>query len=183
MMTELWEQEVRNHGLLDKPHQVVPMSIFWLLPQYILMGMMEVFLILGQLELYYKEAPECMRSLGNVLFLANMGAGNFWASGMVKFVRVITGRKSHLQQWIVNENINRCRLDYFYGFLAMQMAFVACLYTVVAQRFQHQKAIQKIINVCNASCKVGDCGLVNCKSIEEYPTAGHGFHVKEGTQA
>jgi dipeptide/tripeptide permease len=168
---------------LDKPHQVVPMSIFWLLPQYILMGLMEFFLTIGQLELYYKEAPESMCSLGNVLFLANMGAGNFWASGMVKLVVAVTGKKGG-QQWIVNENINRCRLDYFFGFLTVQMAFVVCLYLVVAQRYEHQKAIREIISGCNATCnKLGDVGPVKCKPLEECPTACHPSLVKENIQA
>jgi hypothetical protein len=153
--------------MLDKPHQVVPMSIFWLLPQYILMGLMEFFLTIGQLELYYKEAPESMCSLGNVLFLANMGAGNFWASGMVKLVVAVTGKKGG-QQWIVNE----------------QMAFVVCLYLVVAQRYEHQKAIREIISGCNATCnKLGDVGPVKCKPLEECPTACHPSLVKENIQA
>ncbi|XP_059638782.1 protein NRT1/ PTR FAMILY 5.5-like [Cornus florida] len=32
---------IRSHGLLDKPDEKIPMSIFWLLPQFLLLGMVD----------------------------------------------------------------------------------------------------------------------------------------------
>ncbi|ESQ47026.1 hypothetical protein EUTSA_v10028150mg, partial [Eutrema salsugineum] len=36
-------QIAKEHGLIDKPDATVPMSIWWFVPQYMLLGMIDVF--------------------------------------------------------------------------------------------------------------------------------------------
>ncbi|XP_047056363.1 protein NRT1/ PTR FAMILY 8.2-like [Lolium rigidum] len=41
----------------------VPMSIFWQVPQYVVVGAAEVFTFIGQMEFFYDQAPDAMRSI------------------------------------------------------------------------------------------------------------------------
>eukprot|EP01018_Ginkgo_biloba_P028579 Gb_41132 [translate_table: standard] len=47
----------------------VPMSIFWQVPQNFFEGAAEVFTVIGQLEIFYDQSPDAMRSLCSALAL------------------------------------------------------------------------------------------------------------------
>ncbi|PRQ59564.1 putative proton-dependent oligopeptide transporter family, major facilitator superfamily [Rosa chinensis] len=105
---------IRVHHV-SGPIEVVPMSIFWLLPQYTLLGVADVFNAIGLLEFFYDQSPEDMQSLGTTFFTSGIGIGNFLNSFLVTMVDKITGRNGG-KSWIGN-NLNDCHLDYYYGFL------------------------------------------------------------------
>ncbi|EPS61433.1 hypothetical protein M569_13364, partial [Genlisea aurea] len=46
-----------SHGLIDKPNEMIPISVFWLMPQYALHGVAEAFTSIGHLEFFYDQAP------------------------------------------------------------------------------------------------------------------------------
>ncbi|CAL5202983.1 unnamed protein product [Lathyrus oleraceus] len=79
-----------NHIL--GPKDIVPMSIFWLLPQYVLIGIADVFNAIGLLEFFYDQSPEDMQSLGTTFFTSGIGVGNFLNSFLVTITDKITGR-------------------------------------------------------------------------------------------
>ncbi|KAF5800200.1 putative proton-dependent oligopeptide transporter family, major facilitator superfamily [Helianthus annuus] len=109
-------QCIKSHNILN-PKEVIPMTIFWLLPQYILLGVADVFNAIGLLEFFYDQSPEDMQSLGTTFFTSGIGVGNFLNSFLVTMVDKATsmdGRKS----WIGN-NLNDSHLDYYYGFLLL----------------------------------------------------------------
>lgn len=97
------------------PKAIVPMSIFWLLPQYALLGIADVFNAIGLLEFFYDQSPEDMQSLGTTFFTSGIGVGNFLNSFLVTMVDKITGRNGS-KSWIGN-NLNDSHLDHYYGFL------------------------------------------------------------------
>ncbi|XP_062092416.1 protein NRT1/ PTR FAMILY 5.1 [Humulus lupulus] len=105
---------IRVHHITG-PKEVVPMSIFWLLPQYILLGIADVFNAIGLLEFFYDQSPEDMQSLGTTFFTSGIGVGNFLNSLLVTMVDKITGSKG-ATSWI-GDNLNNCHLDLYYGFL------------------------------------------------------------------
>ncbi|XP_059446453.1 protein NRT1/ PTR FAMILY 3.1-like [Corylus avellana] len=41
------------HGLIDHPHSTIPISVFWLVPQYSLYGVAEAFMSNGHLKFFY----------------------------------------------------------------------------------------------------------------------------------
>ncbi|KAG7639198.1 Protein NRT1/ PTR FAMILY 5.1 [Arabidopsis thaliana] len=102
---------------ITSPTQVVPMSIFWLLPQYSLLGIGDVFNAIGLLEFFYDQSPEEMQSLGTTFFTSGIGLGNFLNSFLVTMIDKITS-KGGGKSWIGN-NLNDSRLDYYYGFLVV----------------------------------------------------------------
>lgn len=108
-------QVITTHGLVLGPKDVVPMSIFWLLPQYVLIGVADVFNAIGLLEFFYDQSPDELQSLGTTFFTSGIGVGNFLNSFLVTMVSNITGRGGR-KSWI-GANLNDCHLDYYYGFL------------------------------------------------------------------
>ncbi|KAE8723650.1 Protein NRT1/ PTR FAMILY 5.1 [Hibiscus syriacus] len=105
---------IRVHQITG-PKQIVPMSIFWLMPQYVLLGIADVFNAIGLLEFFYDQSPEDMQSLGTTFFTSGIGVGNFLNSFLVTMVDKITGRGDH-KSWI-GDNLNDSHLDYYYVFL------------------------------------------------------------------
>ena len=51
---------VRRHNYYQL--EEIPMTIFWKVPQYFVIGCAEVFYFIGQLEFFYEQAPDAMRS-------------------------------------------------------------------------------------------------------------------------
>ncbi|KAK3016611.1 hypothetical protein RJ639_006489 [Escallonia herrerae] len=76
------------YGVLDRPKSTVPMKVWWLLPQYMLCGLSDVFTIVGMHELFYDQMPESMRSLGAAVYLSIVGVGSFLSSGVISLVQV-----------------------------------------------------------------------------------------------
>uniref|UniRef100_A0A5B6YHU2 Uncharacterized protein n=1 Tax=Davidia involucrata TaxID=16924 RepID=A0A5B6YHU2_DAVIN len=112
--------EVRRMHVIRVQHlagtkEIVPMSIFWLLPQYVLLGIADVFNAIGLLEFFYDQSPEDMQSLGTTFFTSCIGVGNFLNSFLVTMVDKFTGRGGG-KSWIGN-NLNDSHLDYYYSFL------------------------------------------------------------------
>ncbi|XWS53772.1 hypothetical protein CRYUN_Cryun10bG0029000 [Craigia yunnanensis] len=52
----------REHGLVESGEQF-PLTIFILLPQFVLMGTADAFLEVAKIEFFYDQAPESMKSL------------------------------------------------------------------------------------------------------------------------
>ncbi|XP_021297208.1 protein NRT1/ PTR FAMILY 5.4-like [Herrania umbratica] len=126
----------KNYGLVDSPKIVVPMSIWWLLPQYVLIGIGDVFTIVGLQELFYDQMPEGMRSLGAAVFVSIVGVASFINNAIIAILQKITSRNEHV--WLGN-NFNRAHLNYFYWVLAGLNAVNFCVYLWIANRFVYKR--------------------------------------------
>ncbi|KAM7253393.1 hypothetical protein ACFE04_026011 [Oxalis oulophora] len=117
-----------EHGLIDLPNVTVPMSVWWLVPQYFLFGVADVFTMVGLQEFFYDQVPNELRSVGLSLYLSIFGIGNFLSSFLVSAIQNITSRDGGYS-WFAN-NLNRAHLDYFYWLLAgfSAIGFVAYVY-------------------------------------------------------
>ncbi|XAR71881.1 hypothetical protein NMG60_11018328 [Bertholletia excelsa] len=112
--------EARRRHVIQVHHitradEIVPMSIFWLLPQYVMLGIADVFASVGLLELFYDQSPEDMRSLGTTFFTGGIGMGNFLDSFLVTVVD-LASRSGGGKSWI-GKNLNDSHLDFYYLFL------------------------------------------------------------------
>eukprot|EP00250_Pteridium_aquilinum_P007446 c17158_g1_i1 orf=101-1948(+) len=110
-------QVAAEYGLLDDSSATIPMSVFWLVPQFLIAGMSDVFALVGEQEFFYDQVPDSMRSLGMSLYLCANGLASYLSSALISIVEIATSRGGN-QSWIV-DNLNRCRLDYFYWLLAV----------------------------------------------------------------
>lgn len=121
----------RQHGLLDDPSVAVPLSVFWQVPQFFVVGAAEVFAYVGIYEFFYGESPDAMRGLGTAFALLTIALGSFLSSVLLTLVTRITTRNG-APGWIA-ENLNRGHIDYFFWLLAAMSAVNLVLYVVCAR--------------------------------------------------
>ncbi|XP_057793622.1 protein NRT1/ PTR FAMILY 5.10-like [Salvia miltiorrhiza] len=117
-----------EYGLVDLPAATVPMSVWWLAPQYLLFGISDVFTMVGLQEFFYDQVPSELRSIGLALYLSIFGIGSFISSFLISVIESATSGEGE-DSWF-SDNLNRAHLDYFYWVLAglSAAAFLAYLY-------------------------------------------------------
>ncbi|CAN7053058.1 unnamed protein product [Brassica rapa subsp. trilocularis] len=99
-----------------KDDLTIPMSVWWLVPQYVIYGVADVFTMAGLQEFFYDQVPSELRSVGMALNLSIFGAGNFLSSFMISVIDRVTSQSGQTS-WFDN-NLNKGHLDYFYWLLA-----------------------------------------------------------------
>lgn len=128
----------KSSGLRLKPRIALPMSVFWLLPQYVILGIAQSFTSIGRLEFFYDQAPDSMQSLGTAMYLTSVGVGNFLSSVLISIVNSATKHnQSSGGRWI-GTNLNTSHLDYFYWLLAAISVVDLCIYVVLAMRYRYK---------------------------------------------
>ncbi|KAI5067352.1 hypothetical protein GOP47_0017880 [Adiantum capillus-veneris] len=119
----------RAAGVLDMGS--LPMSVYYLVPQYCLNGMAEAFMQVGHLEFFYEQAPESMRSTAMALFWTSISAGNYLSSFLVSLIHRYTA-------WLP-PNLNRGHLEYFYSTLTFLQVANFLIYCVSARWYKYKK--------------------------------------------
>ncbi|XP_076931780.1 protein NRT1/ PTR FAMILY 8.2-like [Bidens hawaiensis] len=127
---------VREHNLYNE-EETIPITIFWQVPQYFLIGCAEVFTFIGQLEFFYDQAPYAMRSLCSALSLTTIALGNYLSSVLVQVVAKVT-TESGKPGWIA-DNLNEGHLDYFFGLLAILSFLNLLVYVFIAKSYTYKK--------------------------------------------
>ncbi|MCE3049342.1 hypothetical protein HAX54_044661 [Datura stramonium] len=127
------------HGLIDKSKAIVPISVFWLVPQYCLHGVAEAFMSIGHLEFFYDQAPESMRSTATALFWTAISAGNYLSTLLVSLVHKFTTGPGGTN-WLPDNNLNKGKLEYFYWLITI-LQVVNLIYYLFCARFYTFKPI------------------------------------------
>ncbi|KDP27340.1 hypothetical protein JCGZ_20272 [Jatropha curcas] len=127
----------REYGLVDMPNVTVPMSVWWLIPQYVLFGVADVFTMVGLQEFFYDQVPSELRSVGLSLYLGIFGVGSFISSFLVSAIEKATGGEGH-DSWFSN-NLNRAHLDYFYWLLAGLSIVQLIAFLYFAKRYVYSR--------------------------------------------
>ncbi|RVW91177.1 Protein NRT1/ PTR family 2.11 [Vitis vinifera] len=92
------------------------MSGLWFIPQLTLVGVSEAFTVIAQVEFFYKQFPESMRSVGGSFSFLGVAVSSYLSSFLVSTVhRMTAGAASG--NWLP-EDLNKGRLDYFYYLVA-----------------------------------------------------------------
>ncbi|KAJ6700182.1 OLIGOPEPTIDE TRANSPORTER-RELATED [Salix purpurea] len=134
------KQVAALHNLLDSPGAIIPISVFWLLPQYILHGIAEVFMAVGHMEFLYDQSPETMRSTAAALNSLEVSMGNYIGTLVVSLVHKYTGRENN---WLPDRNLNRGKLDYYYWLITGIQA-INLVYYVVCAWFYTYKPLEEV---------------------------------------
>nr|GMC73463.1 protein NRT1/ PTR FAMILY 5.8-like [Ipomoea batatas] len=109
--------------------ETVPMSIFWLLPQYILLGISDIFTVVGMQEFFYSEVPVNMRTLGIALYTSVFGFGSFFSSLLISIVEHFTSSPANHHGWF-SDDMKEARLDNYYWFLSVLSAVSLILFII-----------------------------------------------------
>ncbi|OVA16328.1 Proton-dependent oligopeptide transporter family [Macleaya cordata] len=79
-----------NFGLIDLPKEIVPMSVWWLIPQYALLGLTDVFIVVGLQEFFYDQVPDGLRCMGLSLFFSIFSLGSFLSGFLISVIEKVT---------------------------------------------------------------------------------------------
>ncbi|KAJ1386015.1 Proton-dependent oligopeptide transporter family [Sesbania bispinosa] len=158
-------EKVRRDSANSHPNPmgIAPMSVMWLAPQLILMGLCEAFNVIGLIEFFNRQFPEHMRSIANALFSCSFALASYVSSILVTTVHHATGTHRH-PDWLTND-INEGRLDYFYYLVAGIGVLNLIYFLFVAQRYHYKGSI-------DLQDKAQDVEL-GSKGELGYHTAGH----------
>ncbi|XP_010276618.1 PREDICTED: protein NRT1/ PTR FAMILY 5.4-like [Nelumbo nucifera] len=126
----------KQHGLVEQTNATVPMSVWWLLPQYMSSGVCDVFAAIGLQELFYDQMPDGMRSIGSAAFLSVYGVGSLLSSVIISVVQSISSRFG--DEWL-GDNLNLAHLEYYYWVLAGLSSLWLAMYIGLAKSFVYKK--------------------------------------------
>ncbi|CAA7052418.1 unnamed protein product [Microthlaspi erraticum] len=115
----------------------VLMSVWWLVPQYVIYGVSDVFGAIGLQEFFYDQVPSELRSIGMALNLSIFGAGNFLSSFLISAIDNITSQYGQTS-WFDND-MNQAHLDYFYWLLACLSSISLASYLWFAKSFLYNR--------------------------------------------
>ncbi|AES77266.1 putative proton-dependent oligopeptide transporter family, major facilitator superfamily [Medicago truncatula] len=139
----IFEKYRRNYAIKNEFEAsfLTPMpnlSAYWLLIQYCLIGVAEVFCIVGLLEFLYEEAPDAMKSIGSAYAALAGGLGCFFATFINSVVKSATGNSDKRQESWLSQNINTGKFDYFYWVLTALSLVNFCIFLYSAHRYKYR---------------------------------------------
>ncbi|XP_012849570.1 PREDICTED: protein NRT1/ PTR FAMILY 5.10-like [Erythranthe guttata] len=125
-----------QYGLAELGGAEVPMSFWWLIPQYIIFGISDVFTIIGLQELFYEEVPCGLKTVALSIYLSILGIGNFLSSFLIFIIQRVTSDQGGQGGWF-SDNANGAHLDYFYWLLAGVNAAGLLAFLCFARSFKY----------------------------------------------
>lgn len=115
-------------------NELSSLSIFWQIPQYVLIGVSEAFMYVAQLEFFSAQTPDGFKSLGIGLCMSSTAIGTYLCSAILTLVMEIT-TKNGQPGWIP-PNLNDGHMDRFFFLLAALTTLNLVAYVVCAKRFK-----------------------------------------------
>uniref|UniRef100_A0A7S1X4Y8 Uncharacterized protein n=1 Tax=Tetraselmis chuii TaxID=63592 RepID=A0A7S1X4Y8_9CHLO len=114
------------------------LHVLWQIPQYVLIGGSEVLCMVGQLEFFYDQAPDVMRSMAMALQLLSISLGSYLSGALTAGVKYATAGPDGEGGWLPKD-LNQGHLDYFFLLLALLMMFNLGLFAVVSSRYVYKE--------------------------------------------
>jgi peptide/histidine transporter 3/4 len=144
MLVSATVEERRRTLALTKPLEVETrkgvvssMSGLWLIPQLALAGLGEAFMSVAQIEFYYKQFPENMRSIAGSLYYAAHAGSSYLSSMLISGIHHVTAR-SKTGSWLP-EDLNKGRLDNFYLIIAALEIVNLGYFVICAQWYRYKE--------------------------------------------
>jgi peptide/histidine transporter 3/4 len=119
---------------LDAAARGEAISIAWQLPQYFLLAGGEVFCYIAQLEFFYSEAPDTMKSMCTSLALLTVALGSYMSSLIYAVLEVLTATADS-PGWI-SDDLNKGHLDYFFWSMAAISIINLFVYSAFAKNYK-----------------------------------------------
>ncbi|KAL6634964.1 hypothetical protein ACP70R_027635 [Stipagrostis hirtigluma subsp. patula] len=119
---------------LDSAARGEVISIAWQIPQYFVLGGAEVFCYIPQLEFFFDEAPDSMKSTCTSLALLTIALGSYMSSLIYTIVAAFTATADS-PGWI-SDDLNQGHLDYFFWTMAAICVLNFMVYSVFAKNYK-----------------------------------------------
>ncbi|PIN12020.1 H+/oligopeptide symporter [Handroanthus impetiginosus] len=127
-------------GVVPHKGAISSMSGNWLIPQLALAGLSEAFTVIGQVEFFYKQFPENMRSFGGSFLFCGFAMSSYLSSFLISVVHKTT-KVGDGNNWLA-EDLNKGRLDYFY-YLVAGLEVVNLGYFLVCAKWYKYKSVER----------------------------------------
>uniref|UniRef100_A0A5B6YFZ6 Peptide/nitrate transporter n=2 Tax=Davidia involucrata TaxID=16924 RepID=A0A5B6YFZ6_DAVIN len=124
-------------GFEPRKGAISSMSAMWLIPQLALAGLSEAFSIIGQVEFFYKQFPENMRSIAGSFLFCGLAGSSYLTSFLASILHRTTGNGKPGGNWLA-EDLNKGRLDYFYYFVAGLEVLNLAYFIVCAKWYKYK---------------------------------------------
>ncbi|XP_044417386.1 protein NRT1/ PTR FAMILY 8.3-like [Triticum aestivum] len=119
---------------LDSAARGVEISISWQLPQYFFLAGGEVFCYIVQLEFFFDEAPDTMKSMCTSLALLTIALGSYMSSFIYAIVEAFTATGDS-PGWI-SDDLNKGHLDYFFWAMAAMCTLNFVVYSGIVKNYR-----------------------------------------------
>ncbi|KAK9095781.1 hypothetical protein Sjap_021278 [Stephania japonica] len=122
MVASALSEEKRRKASIDSGKIL---SIFWIVPQYLVFGLSEMFASVGLIEFFYKQSLGRMQSFLAAINYCSYSFGFFLSSALVDIVNKMSSHSSRSTKggWLSKDNLDEDKLDLFYWLLA-SLSFV-----------------------------------------------------------
>jgi peptide/histidine transporter 3/4 len=121
------------------------MSVFWLAPQFLIIGFGDGFTLVGLQEYFYDQVPDSLRSFGIGLYLSVIGAANLLSSLLITIIDHVTNKFG--KSWF-GEDLNSSSLDKFYWLLAAITTLNMFVFVFFAQRYTYKNVQSVVVADC-----------------------------------
>lgn len=117
--------------------ETLPISVYFLIPQFFLVGSGEAFIYTGQLDFFITQSPKSMKTMSTGLFLTTLSLGFFLSSFLVSVIKSVTANRNS-EGWLA-DHINYGKLHYFYWLLTLLSLINFVVFMICAIWFKPPK--------------------------------------------
>lgn len=137
----------------------IPLSVFWLTPQFFLIGIFDVTSFVGLLEFFCSEVSMGMKSIGSSIFYCILGVSAWLGSLLIQVTNRVTRRggkgNGGSGGWLDGANLNNGKLERFYVVLCIIEAVALLSYVFFARRYVYRNE-QKVVTQGGTMCDTGN---------------------------
>ncbi|XP_015078998.1 protein NRT1/ PTR FAMILY 2.6-like [Solanum pennellii] len=133
-VSALVESKRLNVAKSNESSNIVPMSVLWLVPQLVIVGIAEALYFPGQVSLYYQEFPITLKNLAIAMISVLVGISFYLATALIDVVR-------RTSRWLPGD-INNGRMDNVYWILVIGGVVNFGYYVICAWYYKYQNLKQ-----------------------------------------
>ncbi|TKY65965.1 NRT1/ PTR FAMILY 2.8 [Spatholobus suberectus] len=132
----------RRSSALKRGSFESPSSIWWLVPQFALSGLVEAFAAIPMMELLTSYWPESMKTLGGATFFLSLSIANYLSTILIRIILAVTTRSGRTP-WLGGNDLNKNRLEYYFYTIAVLGGLNLLYFQFFARHYLHTEVLQR----------------------------------------
>jgi len=123
-------------GTAPRKGDISSMPALWFIPQLALAGLADAFTLVGQVEFFYKQFPENMKSIAASLFFCGLAGSSYLSTLLISVIHKVTANSAS-GNWLP-QDLNKGRLDNFYYVITALEVFNFGYFIVCAKWYKYK---------------------------------------------